>query len=131
MNMKTPHKRYPWADLTADHGPPQADKTQEIKQEFERTMAAATALLEKAAVLAGTTSGITADPTERKAYDYHKPEHCTCGAVDKATSAMYCDHANEMPAWCPCDSNCYCKFYSCRSPFRNAKNPPHICGKKP
>lgn len=29
-------------------------------------------------------------------------------------SAVYCEHANEMPATCPCDAECYCKENSCR-----------------
>lgn len=27
----------------------------------------------------------------------------------KCTSAMYCSHANESPAQCPCDADCYCR----------------------
>lgn len=30
-------------------------------------------------------------------------------------SAIYCNHANEMPATCPCDDDCYCKEHSCKS----------------
>lgn len=40
------------------------------------------------------------------------------------TSSIYCDHANEMPAKCPCDSDCYCKKHSCASPERFAAHPP-------
>ena len=30
-------------------------------------------------------------------------------------SPMYCNHANEMPAVCPCDDDCYCRVHgSCR-----------------
>lgn len=29
-------------------------------------------------------------------------------------SAMTCNHANEMPAECPCEADCYCKRNSCR-----------------
>lgn len=32
----------------------------------------------------------------------------------KQLSAMYCEHANEMPASCPCPEDCYCKSHSCR-----------------
>lgn len=28
--------------------------------------------------------------------------------------AIYCNHANEMPASCPCDDDCYCKENSCK-----------------
>ncbi len=28
-------------------------------------------------------------------------------------SALACNHANEMPVKCPCDSDCYCKQHSC------------------
>ena len=28
--------------------------------------------------------------------------------------ALQCEHANEMPAVCPCPSDCYCKSHSCR-----------------
>lgn len=30
-------------------------------------------------------------------------------------AAMFCDHANEVPMSCPCDSECYCKEHTCRS----------------
>lgn len=30
-------------------------------------------------------------------------------------SAMHCDHANEMPATCPCPDHCYCKEHTCKS----------------
>lgn len=30
-------------------------------------------------------------------------------------SAIYCEHANEMPAVCPCDADCYCKDNSCKN----------------
>lgn len=39
-------------------------------------------------------------------------------------SPLYCEHANEMPLVCPCSGDCYCKMYSCKSPDRNAVNPP-------
>lgn len=29
-------------------------------------------------------------------------------------SAIFCEHANEMPAACPCDDDCYCKSHSCK-----------------
>lgn len=41
----------------------------------------------------------------------------------RQTSAMYCEHANEMPACCPCTLDCYCKAHSCRSPERWAMYP--------
>lgn len=28
-------------------------------------------------------------------------------------SAMMCAHANEVPARCPCDADCYCKTHTC------------------
>ena len=30
-------------------------------------------------------------------------------------SALYCEHANEMPQVCPCPPDCYCKEHSCRN----------------
>lgn len=33
----------------------------------------------------------------------------------RRTSAVFCEHANEMPQRCPCDDNCYCKDHSCRA----------------
>jgi hypothetical protein len=31
------------------------------------------------------------------------------------TSAIYCEHANEVPAGkCPCPEDCYCKQHSCK-----------------
>lgn len=39
------------------------------------------------------------------------------------TSAIYCEHANEMPAVCPCPADCYCKSHSCSSPTRTAVHP--------
>jgi 3-oxoacyl-[acyl-carrier-protein] synthase III len=29
-------------------------------------------------------------------------------------SPIYCEHANEAPVVCPCDSDCYCKTSSCK-----------------
>ncbi len=29
-------------------------------------------------------------------------------------SAIYCEHANEMPQTCPCPADCYCKEHSCK-----------------
>lgn len=29
-------------------------------------------------------------------------------------SAVFCEHANEMPHRCPCPPDCYCKEHSCR-----------------
>jgi hypothetical protein len=32
-----------------------------------------------------------------------------------STSAMYCNHANEVPRVCPCDRLCYCRIHgACR-----------------
>lgn len=31
-----------------------------------------------------------------------------------SVSPLYCDHANEMPAACPCPEDCYCKSHSCK-----------------
>lgn len=28
-------------------------------------------------------------------------------------SALYCEHANEVPSVCPCDAGCYCKAHMC------------------
>ena len=36
-------------------------------------------------------------------------------------SAIYCEHANEMPARCPCDDDCYCKQHSCKKHSRKKK----------
>lgn len=41
----------------------------------------------------------------------------------EVTSAVFCNHANEMPAVCPCQPDCYCKFHACRSPARAADHP--------
>lgn len=30
-------------------------------------------------------------------------------------SALLCEHANEMPMICPCEEDCYCKYYSCKN----------------
>lgn len=29
-------------------------------------------------------------------------------------SAVFCNHANEVPMSCPCDEACYCKLHACR-----------------
>lgn len=33
----------------------------------------------------------------------------------RSESPIFCEHANEMPGTCPCPSDCYCKFNSCRT----------------
>jgi len=35
--------------------------------------------------------------------------------VPRLSSAIFCEHANEMPAVCPCPDDCYCKENSCKS----------------
>ncbi len=32
-----------------------------------------------------------------------------------SSSPIFCEHANEIPACCPCPDDCYCKQYSCRN----------------
>lgn len=32
----------------------------------------------------------------------------------KEASAVFCEHANEMPAHCPCPDDCYCKSHACK-----------------
>ena len=34
--------------------------------------------------------------------------------IDVSSSPIFCEHANEMPAECPCGPNCYCKRNSCK-----------------
>lgn len=29
-------------------------------------------------------------------------------------SAIFCEHANEVPAHCPCEEYCYCKDHTCK-----------------
>lgn len=29
-------------------------------------------------------------------------------------SAIFCEHANEVPVSCPCDDDCYCKEHTCK-----------------
>lgn len=33
---------------------------------------------------------------------------------DKEESSLLCDHANEVPAKCKCDTDCYCKSHTCK-----------------
>ncbi len=40
--------------------------------------------------------------------------HGRLSSQPEIKSAIYCNHANEMPAECPCDDDCYCKEHSCR-----------------
>ena len=32
---------------------------------------------------------------------------------DYAASSIFCEHANEVPAVCPCEQRCYCKANTC------------------
>lgn len=36
----------------------------------------------------------------------------------ETTAAYLCEHANEVPQWCPCDPGCYCKHHTCK-PWRD------------
>jgi hypothetical protein len=36
------------------------------------------------------------------------------GTITPARSAIYCEHANEVPMGCPCAPGCYCKDHTCR-----------------
>lgn len=51
---------------------------------------------------------------------YQKVEH----------SAMFCDHANEVPAKCPCDSDCFCKTRTCKIKYtlKTDSNRSHFIG---
>lgn len=33
-------------------------------------------------------------------------------------SPIFCNHANECPAVCPCDKECYCWYHTCKSKKR-------------
>lgn len=37
----------------------------------------------------------------------------TCGCFSIGQSAMFCEHANEVPQMCPCAAGCYCKTRTC------------------
>ena len=39
-------------------------------------------------------------------------------------SPIFCEHANEMPAICTCDDDCYCKEHSCKQRKQTAE---HSC----
>ena len=41
------------------------------------------------------------------------------GRCDGTGEAMFCDHANEVPARCSCDANCYCKTHTCKARNEN------------
>ena len=38
--------------------------------------------------------------------------------VRVSDNLVLCEHANEVPAQCPCPSECYCKSHTCRPPER-------------
>jgi hypothetical protein len=31
--------------------------------------------------------------------------------------SLLCEHANEVPSWCPCASNCFCRANTCKEPL--------------
>lgn len=35
------------------------------------------------------------------------------------TSAILCNHANEVPSTCVCEPNCYCKENTCKKALNN------------
>jgi len=37
---------------------------------------------------------------------------------ERCKTPIFCSHANEMPAICPCDDDCYCKEHSCKPQAR-------------
>lgn len=37
----------------------------------------------------------------------------TCGCFSIDQSAMFCEHANEVPQMCPCTAGCCCKTRTC------------------
>ena len=39
------------------------------------------------------------------------------GRYRKRAGSLLCEHANEVPSWCPCASNCYCRSNTCREPL--------------
>lgn len=34
---------------------------------------------------------------------------------DVTLAAMLCDHANENPFYCPCETKCYCRKHTCEN----------------
>ena len=34
--------------------------------------------------------------------------------MKKQTKSIMCEHANEVPAVCKCDKDCYCKDHTCK-----------------
>ena len=51
----------------------------------------------------------------------------------KQMSALFCEHANEMPLDCPCPKNCYCKAHSCKKVLKvqNGSKPESKATRKP
>ncbi len=47
-------------------------------------------------------------------YDVDKVREVNDMNQKSIPSAMLCDHANEVPAVCKCNSDCYCKTHTCR-----------------
>ncbi len=42
--------------------------------------------------------------------------HSNCNNIKKSqleANPIFCEHANEVPAQCPCESGCYCKTHTC------------------
>lgn len=55
------------------------------------------------------------DNTETLSIELREGRWSPLQTPPNATSALFCDHANEMPATCPCQPDCYCKANACRN----------------
>lgn len=43
----------------------------------------------------------------------HVPGEPVRRDTSKGMPAVFCEHANEVPHYCPCDEGCYCKQRTC------------------
>ncbi len=45
--------------------------------------------------------------------------------IQQSANPVFCEHANEVPARCPCEQGCYCKTHTCRAapPRSDRPNP--------
>lgn len=46
--------------------------------------------------------------------EYKTVYFCDCDNLSDKSSAIDCQHANEVPAICPCPEECYCKAHTCK-----------------
>lgn len=76
---------------------------------------------------------MSACPNSRSLGLHSLGQRTDCNSCQINSRSMFCDHANEVPAKCPCVEYCYCKSHTCAPKVKtiNTKEPPSVINDNP